>query len=127
MEEVPDWKKRLIPWSSLGVAKERLQARKTGQLYLDLNVMYFCNPFKSTGKTRKSFRNNNHKLTKDGSFLTNLTALYDEMVDYGDKGRAVGIRYLTFHKTFDTTFHSFPNCKWRKHELDQVCIRCAEN
>lgn len=107
----PRLEKRLMPWSSLGVAKERLQARKAGQLYLCLDVMYFCNPFTSTGKTRKSFRNNNNKFTKDGPFLANLPALYDEMADYGDKGRPVDIRYLNFHKDFDTIFHSLPNCK----------------
>lgn len=89
--------------------------------------MDFCNPFTSTGKTRNSFRNSKHRFTKDKSFLTNLTALYDEMAGYGDKGRAVDIRYLNFHKAFGTMFHSLPSCKLRKHELDEVCIRWAEN
>ena len=127
-----DWRKsltekRFILCSSFRVAKGRLQARKVIQPHLRLDIMYFCNPFTNTVKTRKSFRNSKHKFTKDRSFLTNLTALNDEMAGYGDKGRAVDIRYLNFHKAFDTIFHSFPNCRLRKRALDEVCIRCTEN
>lgn len=106
------------------MTKGRLQGRKVGLSYL---VMFFCNSFTSTGKTKKSFRNSKHKFAKDRSFLTDLTALYDEMAGYGDKRRAVDIRYFNFHRAFDTIFHSFPNCKLRKDALDKVCVRWAEN
>jgi len=88
--------------------------------------MYFCNPFTSTGKTRKSFRNSKHKFNKDRPFLTNLSVLYDEMASCGDKRIALDIRYLNFHKASDTIFHSLPSCKLRKNALDEVYIRWAD-
>lgn len=57
--------KRFILYSSLRVAKGRLQARKVDQPHLRVDIMYFCNPFTSTGKARKSFKNSNHKFTTD--------------------------------------------------------------
>lgn len=57
--------KRFILYSSLRVAKGRLQARKVDQPHLRVDIMYFCNPFTSTGRARKSFKNSKHKFTTD--------------------------------------------------------------
>lgn len=105
-----DWKKfltgkGLVLCSSLKVAKGRLQARKTDQPHLRLDIMYFCNLFTSTWCFRnfRCFRNSKNKFAKDRSFLTNLISLYYEMAGCGDKG-GVDIGYLNFHKAIDNYF-----------------------
>ena len=53
-------------------------------------------------KDEKSIRRSQRGFTKEKSCLTDLINVYHAMTGLVDEGRAVGIVYLDFRKTFNT-------------------------
>ncbi|CAM4534308.1 unnamed protein product [Caretta caretta] len=76
---------------------------------------------------RKVIRNSQHGFTKGKSYLTNLTAFYDEITGSVVEGKAVDVLFLDFSKAFDTVSHSILASKLKKYGLDEWTIRWIEN
>ncbi|KAJ7420320.1 hypothetical protein WISP_49098 [Willisornis vidua] len=76
---------------------------------------------------KKVMRSSHHGFTTVNSSLTNLIAFSDENASWMDKGRAVGIVYLSITKAFNTVSHNVLKGKLRKCGLDECTVRWIDN
>lgn len=77
-------------------------------------------------KDKKVIRSTQHGYTKGKTCLSNLIALYDEMMRLVDEGKTVDVVYLDFSKGFNTVSHNILIDK-QKYWLDEWIVRWMEN
>jgi len=69
-------------------------------------------------KDNHGIRPSQHGFMKGRSCLTNLISFYDQVTHLEDEGKAVGVVYLDFNKSFDTVSHTIVLEKLAAHGLD---------
>ncbi|KAJ7422416.1 hypothetical protein BTVI_14086 [Pitangus sulphuratus] len=72
-------------------------------------------------------QDNQHRLMKGRSCLTDLNSIHDKVTYLVDEGKTVDVVYLSFSKDFDTISHSILQEKLAYHGVGRCTVRWVKN